>query len=314
MGACGSPFTRYKLRSAARSSTCRARAHARPPPCTRTPDVINREQARLSEDAGAVAVMALERVPADIRASGGVARSSDPEMILGIKAEVRGAGWDGHDALHSEEGQHRTLCPAASQQCRRAAAQCVCPCLSPRPAPPPSQVTIPVMAKARIGHFVEAQVLGALEVDFIDESEVLSMADDEHHIDKTKFKVRAGASGGGASLAAGPSPTAALVCVCVWWRAGPSPSVCSRGPHPACRPRAGALCVRLPQLGRGAAAHCGGRGDAAHQGRGGHGQRRRGRAPRAHREPRDQARDDDGRHGDVLVREGEVAVGVRVRV
>jgi pyridoxal 5'-phosphate synthase pdxS subunit len=84
-----------------------------------------------------VAVMALERVPADIRSSGGVARMSDPEMILGIKKEV----------------------------------------------------TLPVMAKARIGHFVEAQVLEALEVDFIDESEVLSMADEDNHIDKTKFKV-----------------------------------------------------------------------------------------------------------------------------
>ena len=100
-------------------------------------DVIDRSQARIAEDAGAVAVMALERVPADIRASGGVARSSDPEMILGIKAEV----------------------------------------------------TLPVMAKVRIGHFVEAQILEALEVDFIDESEVLTMADEDHHIDKAKFMV-----------------------------------------------------------------------------------------------------------------------------
>jgi pyridoxal 5'-phosphate synthase pdxS subunit len=100
-------------------------------------DVINPAQARIAEDAGAVAVMALERVPADIRHSGGVARASDPDMILGIKREV----------------------------------------------------TLPVMAKARIGHFVEAQVLEALKVDYVDESEVLSMADEEHHIDKNKFTV-----------------------------------------------------------------------------------------------------------------------------
>jgi pyridoxal 5'-phosphate synthase pdxS subunit len=100
-------------------------------------DVIDPPQARIAEDCGAVAVMALERVPSDIRASGGVARMSDPEMILGIKQTV----------------------------------------------------TLPVMAKARIGHFVEAQVLEALDVDYIDESEVLSMADEDHHIDKTKFKV-----------------------------------------------------------------------------------------------------------------------------
>src|SRR4051795_10175125 len=89
-------------------------------------DVVNAEQARLAEDAGAVAVMALERVPADIRAHGGVARMSDPEMIIGIKETV----------------------------------------------------SIPVMAKCRIGHFVEAQILEALEVDFIDESEVLTPADE----------------------------------------------------------------------------------------------------------------------------------------
>lgn len=98
-------------------------------------DVTNAEQAKIAEDAGAVAVMALERVPSDIRAQGGVARMSDPEMILGIQKAV----------------------------------------------------TIPVMAKCRIGHFVEAQVLEALEVDYIDESEVLTPADDEFHIDKTKF-------------------------------------------------------------------------------------------------------------------------------
>ncbi len=100
-------------------------------------DVVNAEQAKIAEEAGAVAVMALERVPADIRADGGVARMSDPEMISEIK-EVS---------------------------------------------------TIPVMAKARIGHFVEAQVLEALEVDYIDESEVLTPADEAHHIDKWGFTV-----------------------------------------------------------------------------------------------------------------------------
>ena len=100
-------------------------------------DVVDVEQARIAEEAGAVAVMALERVPSEIRASGGVARMSDPDMIMGIKRAV----------------------------------------------------TIPVMAKARIGHYVEAQVLEALEVDFIDESEVLTMADEEYHIDKRGFRV-----------------------------------------------------------------------------------------------------------------------------
>jgi pyridoxal 5'-phosphate synthase pdxS subunit len=100
-------------------------------------DVVDVEQARIAEEAGAVAVMALERVPSEIRASGGVARMSDPEMIMAIKKAV----------------------------------------------------TIPVMAKARIGHFVEAQVLEALEVDYIDESEVLTMADEDFHIDKRGFRV-----------------------------------------------------------------------------------------------------------------------------
>jgi pyridoxal 5'-phosphate synthase pdxS subunit len=100
-------------------------------------DVVTPEHARIAEEAGAVAVMALERVPADIRADGGVARMSDPEMIEGIK-----------DAT-----------------------------------------TIPVMAKARIGHFVEAQILQALGVDYIDESEVLTPADEAHHIDKFAFTV-----------------------------------------------------------------------------------------------------------------------------
>jgi pyridoxal 5'-phosphate synthase pdxS subunit len=100
-------------------------------------DVVNSEQAKIAEDAGAVAVMALERVPADIRAQGGVARMSDPELIEQIIATV----------------------------------------------------SIPVMAKARIGHFVEAQVLESLKVDYIDESEVLSPADYVNHIDKWKFDV-----------------------------------------------------------------------------------------------------------------------------
>jgi len=100
-------------------------------------DVVTADQAKIAEDAGAVAVMALERVPADIRASGGVARMSDPILIEAIMAAV----------------------------------------------------TIPVMAKARIGHFVEAQVLQALGVDYIDESEVLTPADETNHIDKHAFKV-----------------------------------------------------------------------------------------------------------------------------
>jgi pyridoxal 5'-phosphate synthase pdxS subunit len=100
-------------------------------------DVVTLEHARIAEDAGAVAVMALERVPADIRANGGVARMSDPELILKIM----------------------------------------------------DSVTIPVMAKCRIGHFVEAQILEAIGIDYIDESEVLTPADEEHHIFKHPFKV-----------------------------------------------------------------------------------------------------------------------------
>ena len=99
-------------------------------------DVTNPEQAKIAEDAGAVAVMALERIPADIRAAGGVSRMSDPKMIKEIMDSVK----------------------------------------------------IPVMAKVRIGHFVEAQILEELGIDFIDESEVLSPADDVYHVDKTKFK------------------------------------------------------------------------------------------------------------------------------
>lgn len=100
-------------------------------------DVTTPEQARIAEQAGACAVMALERIPADIRAAGGVSRMSDPHMIKGIQQAV----------------------------------------------------SIPVMAKCRIGHFVEAQILQAIEIDYIDESEVLSPADDVYHIDKTKFDV-----------------------------------------------------------------------------------------------------------------------------
>ncbi|MFZ2189780.1 MAG: pyridoxal 5'-phosphate synthase lyase subunit PdxS [Candidatus Magasanikiibacteriota bacterium] len=100
-------------------------------------DVVTAEQAKIAEEAGAVAVMALERVPSDIRAQGGVARMSDPKLIKAIQKAV----------------------------------------------------SIPVMAKVRIGHFVEAQILESLEIDYIDESEVLTPADNKYHIDKTKFKV-----------------------------------------------------------------------------------------------------------------------------
>lgn len=100
-------------------------------------DVTTPEQAKIAQEAGACAVMALERIPADIRAAGGVSRMSDPKMIKGIQKAV----------------------------------------------------SIPVMAKCRIGHFVEAQILEAIEIDYIDESEVLSPADDVYHIDKTQFKV-----------------------------------------------------------------------------------------------------------------------------
>ncbi|NOR51275.1 MAG: pyridoxal 5'-phosphate synthase lyase subunit PdxS, partial [Gammaproteobacteria bacterium] len=100
-------------------------------------DVTNPEQAKIAEDSGAVAVMALERIPSDIRKDGGIARMSAPEMITGIQQAV----------------------------------------------------TIPVMAKCRIGHFVEAQILEALEVDFVDESEVLTPADETNHIWKHEFKV-----------------------------------------------------------------------------------------------------------------------------
>ena len=114
-------------------------------------DVVNAEQARIAEDAGACAVMALERVPADIRRDGGVARMSDPEMIREIQEAV----------------------------------------------------SIPVMAKCRIGHFAEAQILQALEIDYIDESEVLTPADLEHHVDKWKLPSRSSAA----------PPTSARRCV-----------------------------------------------------------------------------------------------------
>src|SRR5258706_8308647 len=100
-------------------------------------DVVDAQQAKIAEDAGAVAVMALERVPSDIRRDGGVARMSDPSMIEGIQKAV----------------------------------------------------TVPVMAKCRIGHFAEAQVLQALGVDYVDESEVLTPADEAHHVDKWRFSV-----------------------------------------------------------------------------------------------------------------------------
>ena len=103
-------------------------------------DVVTPDQAKIAEDAGAVAVMALERVPADIRKEGGVARMSDPDMVDGIIAAV----------------------------------------------------SIPVMAKCRIGHFAEAQILEALEVDYVDESEVLTPADEANHVDKWSFKVQIG--------------------------------------------------------------------------------------------------------------------------
>ncbi|RVW66196.1 putative pyridoxal 5'-phosphate synthase subunit PDX1 [Vitis vinifera] len=107
-------------------------------------DVVNAEQARIAEEAGACAVMALERVPADIRAQGGVARMSDPSLIKEIKQAV----------------------------------------------------TIPVMAKARIGHFVEAQILEAIGIDYVDESEVLTVADEDNHINKHNFRIPSSAAAG----------------------------------------------------------------------------------------------------------------------
>ena len=136
-------------------------------------DVTTPEQARIAEEAGACAVMALERIPADIRAAGGVSRMSDPKMIRGIQeavsipvmaleripADIRAAG-----------GVSRMSDPKMIRGIQEA-------------------VSIPVMAKCRIGHIAEAQILQAIEIDYIDESEVLSPADNIYHIDKTKFDV-----------------------------------------------------------------------------------------------------------------------------
>ena len=119
-------------------------------------DVVTPEQAKIAEDAGAVAVMALERVPADIRVQGGVARMSDPDMVEGII----------------------------------------------------NAVSIPVMAKARIGHFVEAQVLQSLGVDYVDESEVLTPADEAHHIDKWASRSRSSAARPTSARRCGGSPRA----------------------------------------------------------------------------------------------------------
>jgi pyridoxal 5'-phosphate synthase pdxS subunit len=151
-------------------------------------DVVNAEQARVAEDAGAVAVMALERVPADIRVEGGVARMSDPEMIRAIQEAVSipvmAKCRIGHFAeaqilealervpadIRVEGGVARMSDPEMIRAIQEA-------------------VSIPVMAKCRIGHFAEAQILEALEIDYIDESEVLTPADLEHHVDKWKFTV-----------------------------------------------------------------------------------------------------------------------------
>lgn len=188
-------------------------------------DVVNPEQARIAEEAGAVAVMALERVPADIRADGGVARMSDPGMIKEIMAAV----------------------------------------------------TIPVMAKVRIGHFVEAQIIEAVGVDYIDESEVLTPADEELHINKHKFKVREPQPGRLRPFRLSAQQSA--------------PPHASRVPGTL----AGAICLRVSQPGRGTAPHRRGRLDDPHQGRGGHRQCGRGCPPRTRRAPRDQAALRDGR-------------------
>jgi len=148
-------------------------------------DVVTPEQAKIAEDAGAVAVMALERVPADIRAQGGVSRMSDPDMIDGIIAAV----------------------------------------------------SIPVMAKARIGHFVEAQVLQSLGVDYIDESEVLTPADYAHHIDKWSFTVPfvCGATNLGEALR---RITEGAAMIRSKGEAGTRcPQTSSSGPPRSCRPR-----------------------------------------------------------------------------
>ena len=141
-------------------------------------DVTNAEQARIAEDAGACAVMALERVPADIRREGGVARMADPAKIREIQEAV----------------------------------------------------TIPVMAKARIGHFVEAQVLEALEVDYIDESEVLTPADEEHHIDKWAFTCRSSAAAATSARRCGASREGAAM-IRTKGEAGTGDVVERRAPH-----------------------------------------------------------------------------------
>eukprot|EP01138_Halocafeteria_seosinensis_P011234 gb/GECG01011476.1/.p1 GENE.gb/GECG01011476.1/~~gb/GECG01011476.1/.p1 ORF type:complete len:181 (+),score=27.18 gb/GECG01011476.1/:1-543(+) len=145
-------------------------------------DVINAEQARIAEEAGAVAVMALERVPADIRSHGGVARSSDPAMIEEIQRAV----------------------------------------------------SIPVMAKVRIGHFVEAQILEAMGVDYIDESEVLTVADEENHIDKHNFQIPfvCGCRNLGEALVR--LSRTQLYCVCLAWT--DNPCIMHRDESPKERP------------------------------------------------------------------------------
>ena len=143
-------------------------------------DVTNVEEARIAEEAGAVAVMALERVPADIRRDGGVARMSDPGMVTAIKNVSSASRIPalGNSSLHG--GANALPMPRSPDE--------------PQPETPvyhsPTQaVTIPVMAKSRIGHFVEAQILEALGIDYIDESEVLTPADEVHHTNKHNFKV-----------------------------------------------------------------------------------------------------------------------------
>ena len=180
-------------------------------------DVVDAEQAKVAEDAGAVAVMALERVPADIRRDGGVARMSDPALIEGIKAAV----------------------------------------------------TVPVMAKARIGHFAEAQVLAALGVDYIDESEVLTPADEAHHIDKWAYEIPfvCGATNLGEALrriseGRGHDPLQGRGGHRQHRRGRPAPPVDPRGHPPDHRGRLG----RAVRLGQGPGrAHRAGPGDRRHR-------------------------------------------------
>ena len=168
-------------------------------------DVTTPEQAKIAESAGACAVMALERIPADIRAAGGVSRMSDPAMIKGIQ----------------------------------------------------NAVSIPVMAKCRIGHIAEARILEAIEIDYIDESEVLSPADDVRHIDKTKFNV---------------------------------PFVCGARDLGEALRRIGegaTICLRRARSWRGASQDRRGRDDDPHEGRARHGRRRAGGPPHAKDAERD---------------------------